>query len=250
MRTLPKRAGQRFLSNQRTRHLGSFYQLLADLGRHLGGPRALSDDAREVNWPRRGVYFFQEAGERRSDTGRGPRITRVGTHALKASSGTSLWNRLSQHRGQKRSGGGNHRGSIFRLIVGTALMEKEGYHCPTWSQGSSAPRDIRESEQPLEKEVSMVVRAMPFLWLAVLDAPGPDSLRGYIERNAIALLSNSGKQPLDPPSEDWLGHRCNRPLVRGSGLWNQKHVDEAYDPAFLDTLADLINQMKKTLKTT
>lgn len=91
---------------------------------------------------------------------------------------------------------------------------------------------------------------MPFLWLAVLDAPGPDSLRGYIERNAIALLSNSGKQLLDPPSEDWLGHRCNRPLVRHSGLWNQKHVDEAYDPAFLDTLADLINQMKKTRKTT
>ena len=151
MRTLQKRAGQRFLNNQRTRNLESFYQLLADLEQHLGGPRKLSDDARKVNWPRRGVYFFQEAGERRSDTGEGPRITRVGTHALKTGSGTSLWNRLSQHRGLKRSGGGNHRGSIFRLIVGTALMEKEGYHCPTWGQGSSAPRDIRESEQPLEQ---------------------------------------------------------------------------------------------------
>lgn len=235
------------LNNQRVRHLESFYQLLADLEQHLGGPRVLSDDAREVNWPRRGVYFFQEAGERRSDTGRGPRITRVGTHALKAGSRTSLWNRLSQHRGQKRSGGGNHRGSIFRLIVGTALIKKEGYHCPTWGQGNSAPRDIRESEQPLEKEVSIVIGDMPFLWLDIPDAPGPDSLRGYIERNAIALLSNFGKQPLDPPSEDWLGHLCNRPLVRGSGLWNQKHVDEAYDPAFLDALADLINQMKKTL---
>lgn len=228
------------------RHLESFYQLLADLEQHLGGPRSLSDDARGVNWPRRGVYFFQEAGERRSDTGRGPRITRVGTHALKAGSKTSLWNRLSQHRGQKRSGGGNHRGSIFRLIVGTALIEKEGYHCPTWGRGSSASRDIREGEQSLEKEVSVVIGDMPFLWLDIPDAPGPDSLRGYIERNAIALLSNLGKQPLDPPSEDWLGHLCNRPLVQQSGLWNQKHVDEAYDPAFLDALADLINQMKKT----
>ena len=31
---------------------------------------------------------------------------------------------------------------------------------------------------------------MPFLWLEVPDPPGPDSLRGYIERNAIVLLSN------------------------------------------------------------
>ena len=247
MTAVPQARRTTILNHQRVRHLESFYQLLADLGQHLGGPRSLSDDAKRVNWPRRGVYFFQEAGERRSDTGRGPRITRVGTHALKAGSGTSLWNRLSQHRGQKRSGGGNHRGSIFRLIVGTALIKKEGYHCPTWGRGSSASRDIRESEQPLEKEVSIVIGDMPFLWLDIPDAPGPDSLRGYIERNAIALLSNLDKPPLDPPSEDWLGHLCNRPLVRRSGLWNQKHVDEAYDPAFLDALADLINQMKKTL---
>jgi hypothetical protein len=39
------------------------------------------------------------------------------------------------------------------------------------------------------------------LWLSVDDEPGPQSLRGCIERNAIALLSNYGKLPIDPPSD-------------------------------------------------
>ena len=30
-------------------------------------------------------------------------------------------------------------------------------------------------------------------------------MRGYIERNAIALLSNYGKPAIDPPSPGWLG---------------------------------------------
>jgi hypothetical protein len=85
---------------------------------------------------------------------------------------------------------------------------------------------------------------MPFLWLEVDDPPGPASLRGYLERNSIALLSNLGKPHLDPPSPGWRGRSCDRgkALVRDSGLWNQRHVDEAYDPAFLDVLARLVDK--------
>ena len=97
----------------------------------------------------------------------------------------------------------------------------------------------------MEQTVSAVIGDMPLLWLAIEDEPGPDSLRGYIERNAIALLSNYGKEPLDPPSRNWLGHLCNRERVRGSGLWNQNHVDEQYDPRFLDTLEHLIEGTEK-----
>jgi hypothetical protein len=63
-------------------------------------------------------------------------------------------------------------------------------------------------------------------------------MRGKIERNTIALLSNFNKSPLDPPSPDWLGRHCNRDrdCVRASGLWNQNHVHESYDPEFLDDL--------------
>jgi hypothetical protein len=87
---------------------------------------------------------------------------------------------------------------------------------------------------------------MPFIWLAIEDDSGPASLRGYIERNAISLLSNSGKAPIDAPSGNWLGHSCNRIKVRKSGLWNQNHIDESHDPAFLEMLERLILQMAVT----
>jgi len=221
-----------------------FYATLADLESRLGGARTLSQCTGRQDWPRRGVYFFREDGENRSDSGIGPRIVRVGTHALTQRSGTTLWTRLSQHRGQTRSGGGNHRGSIFRLIVGTALIARHGYDYPTWGQGNTATAEIRAGEASLEREVSKVIRAMPFLWVAIEDQPGPESQRGYIERNAIALLSNYSRPALDPPSRDWLGHYCNRERVRKSGLWNSSHVDETYDPAFLDQLAKLVAQME------
>lgn len=234
------------MRNDRAHHMERFYGLLGDLENRIGGTRKLSDCSGRMNWPLRGVYFFQEAGEHRNEIGGDNRITRVGTHALKSGSGTKLWTRLSQHRGSARSGGGNHRGSIFRLIVGTALMERDGHDFPTWGRGSSAPREVRESEQPLERAVSAVIGEMPFLGLAIEDEPGPESLRGYIERNAIALLSNFSKEPLNPPSQTWLGHLCNRERVRASGLWNQNHVNEAYDPVFLDTMERLIDQMERT----
>lgn len=224
-------------------HLKRFYSILDKLAKESGGPKLLSQCTGRMSWPTRGVYFFQEQGEVRTDTGAGPRIVRVGTHALNAGSQTSLWGRLSQHRGQAKSGSGNHRGSIFRLLVGTALVDVHGCAISTWGQGSHAPRTVREKEQPLEMLVSKSIGAMPFLWLAVTDAPGPDSLRGYIERNAIALLSNYCRPVLDAPSPNWLGHHCNRERVRASGLWNQNHVDEGHDAAFLDVFEKLVSEM-------
>jgi len=113
-----------------------------------------------------------------------------------------------------------------------------------WGVGSNAPKAIRVSETPLEREVSQVIGSMPFLWLAIDDEAGPTSLRGVIERNSIALLSNLGKQPLDDPSPSWLGHHCNRPRVRASGLWNNNHVEQAYDATFLDVLEMLVDQAR------
>lgn len=83
---------------------------------------------------------------------------------------------------------------------------------------------------------------MPFVWVAIDDAPGKDSLRGHIERNAIALLRNYDKPPLNAPSKGWLGHYCNREKVRKSGLWNSRHIDEEYDPKFLDRFEELVRQ--------
>jgi hypothetical protein len=97
-------------------------------------------------------------------------------------------------------------------------------------------------EHSLECEVSKVIGCMPFLWLAIGDDAGPDSLRGYIERNSIALLSNYKKHPLDPASGAWLGHHCDRERVRSAGLWNSNHVEESYDPAFLADLHRLVSE--------
>lgn len=228
----------------RREHLAIFYELLTELEGKVGGARCLKHCSGRLDWPLRGVYFFREPGELRSGSGRVPRIVRVGTHALKAGSRTRLWNRLSQHKGAQASGRGNHRGSIFRLLVGSAIMQRDQLDYPTWGSGSSAAREIRESEGPLETQVSHAISEMPFLWLGIEDAPGPDSLRGYIERNSIALLSNFGRHPIDPPSREWLGHHSNRERVRVSGLWNQNHVDEAYDPEFLGTLSRLVKAMR------
>jgi hypothetical protein len=224
--------------------LRRFYAALDALQQRLGGHKRLGGCDGRVDWPQRGVYFFMEDGERRSDSGEGQRVVRVGTHALTSSAKTTLWNRLSQHKGQEKSGGGNHRGSVFRLLVGSTLMNAGTFPCPTWGTGSNASRDVRVAEEAAEREVSRIIRAMPFLWLPIDDAPGPASQRGYIERNSIALLSNLGKPPLDPASPAWRGRLCDRgkARVRDSGLWNQNHVDEPYDPGFIEVLKELVDR--------
>lgn len=232
------------LASVRLTDLRRFYALMDDLAQGLGGLRTLADCSGRMVWPLRGIYFFQEHGEVRRESGTGPRIVRVGTHALKDGSQTTLWQRLSQHKGQKKLGGGNHRGSIFRLLVGAALMDRDAESCGTWGRGSSAPSEIRHDERNMERRVSAVIGQMPFLWLRIDDEPGPQSLRGFIERNAIALLSNASTPTLDPPSQNWLGRYCPRERVRHSGLWNQNHVNEAYDSSFLDVLQEVIKARK------
>jgi hypothetical protein len=118
--------------------------------------------------------------------------------------------------------------------------------CPTWGEGSTAKKDIRDREVSLESKVSSFIGAMTFLWLPIEDDPGPDSKRGYVERNSIGLLSNYRKVAFDPPSPNWLGQYCDRPRVRESGLWNSNHVDEQYQPAFLDEFERLVVAVRIT----
>ena len=223
-----------------------FYDLLDGLQGRLGGARRLVECAGRMDWPRRGIYFFCEDGETRSGSGDGLRVVRVGTHGIKAGSRSTLWGRLSQHRGPAR-GGGNHRGSIFRLLVGIALARRQDIGLPpSWGvggdPGAAARRlgvdraDVKSAETDLEARVSRHIGNMPFLWLDVGDEPGPASERGMIERNAIALLSAYREPAPYPPSNNWLGHSSDRERVRRSGLWNNNHVDEDYATSFLDIL--------------
>jgi hypothetical protein len=228
----------------RLHDLSRFYQIVDQIELRHRGTRQLIESHGRMSWPGRGVYFFFEAGETRSDDDAKSRVVRVGTHALKPSSATSLWRRLSRHKGTHSNGGGNHRGSIFRLLIGDAMMRRSPENvCPTWGQGASAPADVRASEQQLERLVSAYIGSMPFLCLSVEDEPGPDSLRGFIERNAIGLLSNYHRIHLDPTSSGWLGRLSSREQVRASGLWNNHHVDKQHDPKFLDVMEHLMRKI-------
>ncbi len=234
------------MSSRRAYHLARFYELLAQLERNIGGARRLSECSGRKDWPRCGVYFFQETGEERNTNGTGPRIVRVGTHTSNRGKGSLLWRRLRMHRGNADGSGGNHRGSVFRKIVGAALIERDGYNYPTWGRDNSAPKEVTDDERTLEQQVSATLRDMPFSWLTTEDEPWTGSQREYIERNAIALLSNYGRELIDPPSRQWLGHYSNRERVRLSGLWNNNHVEVDYTPEFLDTMERLIEQMGAT----
>ena len=226
------------------------YRLLDALSQCAGGARMLADRGRFRDWPERGVYFFFEPSELRTDSGTGPRIVRVGTHALSLRSRSTLVQRLNQHRGSLL-GSGNHRGSIFRLLVGQALLTRGGLPiCPSWGMRGSASdasaclginrATLIVAEAPVEQAVSAYLGTTQILWISVDDEPGPKSLRGFIERNVIGLLSNYGRSAIDAPSTNWLGYATNRKRVVSSGLWNQRHVDETYDSRFLDTLELLI----------
>ena len=235
--------------------LERFYALIGRLSSRLGAARTLADPRSFRDWPPRAVYFFFEPGEVRHESGEGLRIVRVGTHALGDRSRSTLRQRLGQHRGGD-TGGGNHRGSIFRLLIGQALLARSDLPpCNSWGVKSDAAKacealgidrqTIATAEAPVEQAVSRYIAAMPFLWLDIGDEPGPESLRGFIEGNAIALLSNHERTPLDLASPGWLGHFSDRSRVRGSGFWNQQHVDETHDPVFLDALEEKIDAMRR-----
>ena len=140
--------------------------------------------------------------------------------------------------------GGNHRGSVFRKRVGEAVIEKEGLHeeYTEWGDGSSAKRELRLEELEMERRVSEYLRELPFLWIDVNDEPGPGSDRSYIERNMIGLLSNYERDSVDPRGDRWLGKYSRSEKIRNSGLWNVNHVDERYDPSFLDMLEEAVEK--------
>ncbi|MFB4300394.1 hypothetical protein [Actinomadura sp. NTSP31] len=212
-----------------------FYAILDELTERLGGPRLLKNCTQADGWPQYGVEFFLEDGQVRAGENR-LRVVRVGSHALGATSQATFWTRLAQHRGPvsgSKAGVGNHRGSIFRQHVGSALLQTGRWSAEvqmSWGQRKVSPAQ-REAEYPLERAVSERIGALPLLWLEVPDREHRISIRA----NSIALLSrcNGGTHPISP---GWLGLDARNDNVCRSGLWNSEHVDDPYDPAFLDLM--------------
>lgn len=210
-----------------------FNRLMRRLFVNQRGGRPLSECSGRAPWPARGVYLVVEPGVKKTGLG----ITRIGTHAVSAGSRTTLWDRISTHRGTNY-GGGSHRSSIFRSHVGRALLVRGGHaadQAVSWGVGQTAAAEVRAAEADLEQKVSAEIGRMHLLWLDIPDEPGPKSDRAYLERNLIGFLSRS--YILDPAgSEGWLGEASPDWRINASGLWNLDHLFYRPDDGFLDVL--------------
>ncbi len=221
-----------------------FYSILQRLKeRKCGSFRELGECDSDMKWPERGVYFLCAPDETREDSSQ-LRVTHVGTHMLSQGTDTTLWDSLRKIRGATTgdyAGGGNHRNSALRRLVGEAIIERDGLEerYPDWN--SSAETGTRDEEHELEEKVSEFLGELQVLWMEVDDRPSSKSERGVIQRNAVALLSNLGTEyNIDERPGEWLGNYSPGEKVRDSGLWNVKHVDEEYDPEFLDIMENRV----------
>lgn len=228
--------------------LESLYGLLSELRLRVGGFRYLRVSSGKDDWPKRGLYFFFDDHEPRG-SGNELRVVRVGAHALRLGNQTTLWGRLHNHKGHEggqHPGGGNHRGSVFRLHVGAAMLTRSGESpalLRSWMDRGRPNPGYAEAEHEVEHRVSRYIRDLPLLWIGVLDEPGPLSDRRGLELNAIALLSTEGHR-VDPPRTEWLGWSAPSEAISRSGLWNVNHVGESYDPAFLERFGDYVSQTR------
>lgn len=222
-------------SSKRVKHISELYNILSDLSNANCGNIQFNEFNSLNKFPKQGLYFFFESDQNRSYLSSEKRVVRVGTHGVSKGSKSLLWTRLRTHRGTGE-GSGNHRSSIFRLHVGSAIIKKMGLDCPTWGKGQSASKEIREKEAGIESLVSEFLRKMSFSWLNIPGEASAMNDRAYIEQNVIALLSGP-IGPLDVGSNGWLGYFASHPAVSQSSLWNVNHVNQKYDQRFLEVLA-------------
>ena len=217
---------------------------MSRLADRLGGPRRLAECTGKDIWPRRGVYFFYEDGQVRSD-GSG-RVVRVGTHALTAVSRTTLWGRLRQHRGNlhRRPLGGNHRASVFRPACGAALIRRRprarrAAQAPGWTAaarpgiGRAGKRRSSRGKPLYRRDAGAVARRSR--------ARRPGLPRA--QQHRVAVLPD--RLPGHP--QPGLARRCDAVPgeIGDSGLWNVEHVQEDYDPRFLRLLSRLAGEQAR-----
>ncbi|WP_139306116.1 DUF6884 domain-containing protein [Methylomonas sp. LWB] len=227
--------------SKRYRDLRQLYGLIKKS--RLSGKTFLLSKLRNQSLPKRGVYVFLDLNEP-NFLGEPGRIVRIGTHAVSEGSKATLKNRLRCHAGQI-DGTGNHRGSIFRLHVGRALLVKEETvaSLTSWGDGQNASAYIRNIEKQHELRVSEYLGSLEVFVIDADDVPSKNSLRASIERQLIALCSEDF-QLIDHPSKEWLGQFSSMPTIVRSGLWNLRDVGRKYDADGSGSVSDIIRGFK------
>lgn len=225
----------------RVRDLTKLYRYI-DTARENGFTFKFSELS-DTKLARRGVYVFLDPHEK-NFLNNGPRIVRIGTHAVSSESKSTLRTRLRSHFGQM-DGGGNHRGSIYRLHVGRALLESGSlsFHKETWGQGQHAPSEIREDELELERQVSAYLSRLEVFIVPIDDEPSKNSLRALVETQLIALCTENFAV-VDEPSHHWLGRYSPMLPIVKSGLWNLRDVAKKYNPDELGSVTHIISMQE------
>lgn len=230
---------QALVAANRCRDLKRLYRMISQA--RSAGRTFLLGDLSNQKLPARGVYIFVDLSERNFN-GTPGRIVRIGTHAVSEGAKSTLKSRLRHHLGLG-DGTGNHRGSIFRLHVGRALLEKDGMRdqLRSWGDGQHAPSEVRALERKHEMRVSEYLRALEVYVLHIDDAPSKDSLRAAVERQLIALCSEE-LHPIDHASENWLGKYSPMQSIVKSGLWNLRDVGRKYEPSSVGSMDDICSR--------
>ena len=194
--------------------------------------------------PPRGVYIFLDPSEE-NFLKNGPRIVRIGTHAVSLDSKSTLRTRLRSHLG-KGDGLGNHRGSIFRLHVGRAMQEAGliSTKSITWGEGQNATADVRREEVALERKVSEYLRNLEVFIIPLDDAPSKDSLRACVETQLIALCTERFEM-IENAGAAWLGRHSPDLTIARSGLWNLRDVAKPYRPDDVGSVSYLMSMREK-----
>ena len=212
---------------KRVEHLRLLYKVIEHL-RYRRQTFPLNELSAQV-LPNKGLYIFIDPGDLNRWQKPG-RIVRIGTHAVSAGSRSVLRTRLRNHLGN-RDGSGNHRGSIFRLHVGTSLLTRNTYEMKAdhWGKSDGVTRNTRDSEDWLEKEVSHYLGELEVVVIEIDDEASKESLRAKAERQLIALLTENWLR-LEKPGESWLGYSSDRETIVRSGIWNVMEVAKSYSP--------------------
>ena len=171
--------------------------------------------------PKNGLYFFYELGET-SVHGVAGRIVRVGNHPR---SQDALVRRLRDHYS------GNKNGSVFRRLLGGALLRRANLSnpclAPAPGQGHWETHGLKSCEdcRPIEMIVSQLLRdAFAFRCVRVEDR----AERNRLEASIIAALAGCSACRA---SAGWLGHFAYSQVVRSSGLWNSDYVSGSAPPS-------------------
>ena len=93
---------------------------------------------------------------------------------------------LVSAQGSGGSGGGNHRGTIFRLLVGAAVIGRDQHDLPTWGDKKKSRKDVKISSTLWNARSAAPSGVCRFSGLTFETKPVPTVCAATIEKNSIA----------------------------------------------------------------